>query len=116
MNSCKKYGIKPGIYLGIRWNSFFGVHNFKVNGTGELQKKRQAYYNKMVEGMVTELCTQYGPLFEIWFDGGASDPDLGAPDVLPIVKKYQPCFQNGVQKSRSGVLPAEPWAARPPTT
>ena len=58
---------------------FFGVHDFKVNGTGEFQKKRQAYYNQMVEGMVKELCTRYGPLFEIWFDGGASHPDLGSP-------------------------------------
>ena len=41
---------------------FWGTR-FKVNGTGEFQKKRQAYYNKMVEGMVTELCTRYGPLF-----------------------------------------------------
>ncbi len=90
VNSCRKYGIKPGIYLGIRWNSFFGVHDFKVNGEGEFQKNRQAYYNKMVEGMVTEICTRYGELFEIWFDGGASHPDLGAPDVLPIVKRYQP--------------------------
>ncbi len=44
----------------------------------------------MVEGMVKEICTRYGPLFEIWFDGGASSPEKGAPDVLPIVKKYQP--------------------------
>ena len=28
--------------------------------------------------------------FEIWFDGGADHPDNGAPDVLPIVRKYQP--------------------------
>ena len=90
VESCRKYGIKPGIYLGIRWNSFFGVHDFKVNGEGEFQKSRQEYYNKMVEGMVTEICTRYGELFEIWFDGGASHPDKGAPDVLPIVKKYQP--------------------------
>ncbi|MEN8193085.1 MAG: alpha-L-fucosidase [Bacteroidota bacterium] len=90
VESCRKYDIKPGIYLGIRWNSFFGVHNFKVNGEGEFQKNRQQYYNHMVEGMVTEICTQYGELFEIWFDGGASHPDKGAPDVLPIVKKYQP--------------------------
>ena len=40
--------------------------------------------------MVKEICTNYGDLFEIWFDGGADHPDNGAPDVLPIVRKYQP--------------------------
>lgn len=90
VEACRKHNIQPGIYLGIRWNSFFGVHNFKVDGNGPLQKARQAYYNKMVEGMVEEICTRYGSLFEIWFDGGASHPDKGAPNVLPIVKKYQP--------------------------
>jgi len=29
-------------------------------------------------------------LFEIWFDGGADHPDNGAPDVLPIIQRYQP--------------------------
>ena len=38
VNSCHKYDVKPGLYIGIRWNSFFGVHNFKVNGEGEFQK------------------------------------------------------------------------------
>ncbi|MEC8636403.1 MAG: alpha-L-fucosidase [Bacteroidota bacterium] len=122
VNSCRKYGIQPGIYVGIRWNSFFGVQDFKVNGTGEFQKKRQAYYNQMVEGMVKELCTRYGPLFEIWFDGGASHPDLGAPDVLPIVKKYQPdCLfyhNNQLAEARwggseSGTVPYPCWATFP---
>lgn len=90
VNSCRKYGIKPGIYLGIRWNSFFGVHDFKVNGEGSFKANRQKYYNNMVEGMVKEICTNYGELFEIWFDGGADYPDNGAPDVLPIVRRYQP--------------------------
>ncbi len=90
VNSCRKYGIKPGIYVGIRWNSFFGVHDFKVQGEGRFRELRQQYYNKMVEGMVTELCSNYGELFEIWFDGGADHPDDGAPDVLPIVEQYQP--------------------------
>ena len=88
--SCRKYGIKPGIYLGIRWNSFMGVHDFKMDGVGEFKENRQKYYNQMVEGMVKEICTKYGELFEIWFDGGADHPDSGAPDVLPIVRKYQP--------------------------
>jgi hypothetical protein len=55
VESCRKYGIKPGIYLGIRWNSFFGVHNFKVDGEGEFRDNRQKYYNNMVEGMVEEI-------------------------------------------------------------
>ena len=122
VNSCRKYGIKPGIYIGIRWNSFFGVYDFKVNGEGEFQKNRQTYYNHMAEGMVTELCTRYGELFEIWFDGGASHPDLGAPDVLPIVKKYQPnCLfyhNNQLAEARwggseSGTVPYPCWATFP---
>lgn len=122
VNSCRKYGIKPGIYLGIRWNSFFGVHDFKVNGEGEFQKNRQAYYNHMVESMVTEICSNYGELFEIWFDGGASHPDLGAPDVLPIVQKLQPnCLfyhNNQLAEARwggseSGTVPYPCWATFP---
>ncbi len=90
VNSCRKYGIKPAIYLGIRWNSFLGVHDFKVNGVGDFRENRQRWYNNMVEGMVKEICTNYGELFEIWFDGGADHPDYGSPDVLPIVQQYQP--------------------------
>lgn len=90
VNSCRKYGVKPGIYIGIRWNSFFGVHNFQVNGEGDFRENRQNYYKKMCEGMVREICSNYGELFEIWFDGGADHPDRGSPDVLPIVKELQP--------------------------
>lgn len=90
VDACRKHDIKPGVYIGIRWNSFFGVHDFKVDGSGQMQKNRQEYYNRMAEGMVKEICTNYGELFEIWFDGGASHPDKGAPNVLPIVQKHQP--------------------------
>ncbi len=120
--SCRKYGVKPGIYIGIRWNSFFGVHDFQVSGEGEFREHRQAYYRKMCEGMVREICTRYGELFEIWFDGGASHPDKGAPDVLPIVKKHQPncLFYHNEQLaearwggSESGTVPYPCWATFP---
>lgn len=120
--SCRKYDIKPGIYLGIRWNSFMGVHDFKVNGEGDFRENRQKWYNKMVEGMVKEICTNYGELFEIWFDGGADHPDNGAPDVLPIVRKYQPnClfYHNGQLAearwggSESGTVSYPSWATFP---
>lgn len=90
VNSCRKYGIKPGIYLGIRWNSLLGVHDFKLDGSGDFKEHRRVQYNRMVEGMVKEICTNYGELFEIWFDGGADHPANGAPDVLPIIQQYQP--------------------------
>ncbi len=122
VNSCRKFGIKPGIYIGIRWNSFFGVHDFKVNGEGAFGENRQAYYNRMCEGMVREICTRYGELFEIWFDGGADHPDNGAPDVLPIVQQYQPnClfYHNGQLAearwggSESGTVAYPCWATFP---
>jgi alpha-L-fucosidase len=120
--SCHKYGIKPGIYLGIRWNSFLGVHDFKVNGEGAFKENRQKWYNHMVEGMVKEICTNYGEFFEIWFDGGADHPDNGAPDVLPIVRKYQPnClfYHNGQLAearwggSENGTVSYPSWATFP---
>ncbi|HEY9256340.1 alpha-L-fucosidase [Chitinophaga sp.] len=91
IRSCRKYGIQPGLYIGIRWNALMGVHDFKVQGTDSVfRQQRQQHYNRMCEGMVKELCTRYGPLFEIWFDGGASDLQDDAPDVLSVVEKYQP--------------------------
>lgn len=90
VHSCRKHDIQPGIYVGIRWNSLFGVHNFKVEGTGRFAEERQLWYKRFCERMVEELCTRYGDLFMIWFDGGADDPRGDGPDVLPIVSKHQP--------------------------
>ena len=90
VNSCRKYGLQPGIYIGIRWNSLLGIHNFKAEGEGEFAHNRQAWYKRLCEKMVTELCTRYGDLYMIWFDGGADDPRGDGPDVEPIVNKYQP--------------------------
>lgn len=122
VNSCRKYGIEPGLYVGIRWNSFLGVHNFKVAGNDEFATHRQSFYKKMCEGMVRELCTRYGPLFMIWFDGGADDPAKLGPNVLPIVQQYQPncLFYHNAQKadfrwggSESGTVPYPCWASFP---
>lgn len=90
VRSCRKYGIQPGIYIGIRWNSWLGIHNFKAEGEGAFALNRQAWYKRLCEKMVEELCTRYGELFMVWFDGGADDPRGDGPDVEPIVNKYQP--------------------------
>ena len=90
VNSCRKYGIEPGIYIGIRWNSFLGVTSFMMPKDGtEFQKNRQKFYNRMCEGMTRELMSRYGDLAIVWYDGGGHGPELGGPDILPIVTKYQ---------------------------
>ena len=119
VNSCEKYGVKPAIYIGIRWNSFMGVYDFMIQGDTEFSKNRQAYYNRYCEKMTTELVTRYGKFFFIWFDGGAHGPEQGGPDILPIVAKYQPdaIFYHNLQRadvrwggSESGTVPYPCWA------
>ena len=122
VNSCRKYDIQPGLYVGIRWNSYWGVYDFKVQGSGAFAANRQQYYKKMCEEMVRELCTRYGKLFMLWFDGGADGPDNLGPNVLPIVKQYQPdcLFYHNNQRadfrwggSESGTVPYPCWSTYP---
>ncbi len=122
VNSCRKYGLQPGIYVGIRWNSLLGIHNFKAEGEGEFAFNRQAWYKRLCEKMVTELCTRYGDLFLIWFDGGADDPAGLGPDVEPIVNRYQPdcLFYHNVNRadfrwggSESGTVGYPCWSTFP---
>lgn len=90
VNSCRKYGVQSGIYIGIRWNSFLGVHDFIMPKDGtKFQENRQIFYNKMCEGMTEELMSRYGDLAIVWYDGGGHGPELGGADILPIVEKYQ---------------------------
>lgn len=122
VNSCRKYDIQPGIYIGIRWNSLLGIHNFKAEGSGEFAANRQMWYKHLCEKMVEEICTRYGDLFMIWFDGGADDPKGDGPDVLPIVSKYQPncLFYHNVDRadfrwggSESGTVGYPCWSTFP---
>jgi len=119
VTSCRKHGIKPGIYLGTRWNAKLGVYDFKVIDRSTIS---QDSYNRLIEQEVEEICTRYGDWFEFWFDGGAHGPDQGGPDVLSLVEKHQPqaVFYHNLQRadarwggSESGTVPYPCWASFP---
>ena len=86
--SCKKYGIKPGLYYSASANGYLKVDNpgKVVSGDPEEQKR----YNAIVIQQLTELWSNYGEVFEIWFDGGVMSPEEGGPDITPLLERLQP--------------------------
>ncbi len=77
--SCKKYGLKLGVYLSPADRK----HGIEVGGKAK-DPVAQAAYQKMFRQQLTELLTKYGPIFEVWFDGSL------VFDVGDILTKYAP--------------------------
>ncbi len=125
ITSCKKYNIKPGIYASTTANGYLYVDN-----PGIVQKNgpvNQEEYNHIVIKQLTELWSNYGDLFEIWFDGGILGKEQGGVDVLSLVQKLQPnaiAFQgpfghNNLVRwvgNEEGVAPYPCWATADSTT
>lgn len=120
--TCEKYDILPGVYIGTRWNAFYGIHDFKVHGDNTFAQNRQKHYNTMIEKIVEEIFTNYGEWAMVWFDGGAHGPEQGGPDVLSVFEKYQPncMFYHNLQRadmrwggSESGTVPYPCWGTFP---
>ncbi|MFA6948166.1 MAG: alpha-L-fucosidase [Eubacteriales bacterium] len=93
IDACKKYGLRPGIYYSTGCNGYYNINDDTIR---DYNTETYRAYVKNVEAQVTELWSRYGELFEIWFDGGVIPPEKGGPDLVPLLKKYQPramCFQ-----------------------
>lgn len=86
--SCKKYNIKPGIYASTTANGYLYVDNPGLVQPGSPVTQKE--YNRIVTQQLTELWSNYGELFEIWFDGGVLSPHEGGADVLSLVQQLQP--------------------------
>ena len=125
IHSCKKFGIKPGIYASTTANGYLKVDNpgRVVSGNTEEQKK----YNQIVEMQMTELLSEYGEMFEVWFDGGVLPVEKGGLNVLAMLKKFQPDaiafqgpfgYENNIRwvGNEEGVAPYPCWSRADSTT
>ncbi|MDB5231981.1 MAG: hypothetical protein JWN76_2786 [Chitinophagaceae bacterium] len=80
--ACKKYGLKFGVYLSP-WD-----RNHPAYGTSE--------YNKIFAGELEEVHTNYGDIFEQWFDGANGEGPNGKKQIYDwplfrsVVYKYHP--------------------------
>jgi alpha-L-fucosidase len=63
--ACREQGLQFGVYLSPQ----SGID--QVGGGGRAgDEAKQREYNEIYRRQLTELLTNYGPMFEVWFDGG----------------------------------------------
>lgn len=87
IDACKKYNIKPGVYYSTGCNGYYNIND---EVSHDYKAEYYQNYVKCVERQIEELWSEYGEMFEIWFDGGIIPIEEGGPDVYSILKKYQP--------------------------
>lgn len=90
IESCRKAGIKTGIYYSVVWNNWLNVQGTHVRpgplAPGQIPISQQTYESIVLQ-QLEEIWSGYGDLLEIWFDGGYS-AEL-KDGILALVNKYQ---------------------------
>lgn len=94
--SCKKYGVELGIYYSL-WDRNWGngiMRPLKPPRMGEAAASYLHYMKKQLD----ELLAEYGPVCELWLDGGWVQPReiWSISELYRLTKKLQPNCAFGV--------------------
>jgi len=84
--ACRKYGIAPFFYhTTIDWH-------WEKRQTADLPKEDFARYLDYLHASVKLLCTNYGPIGGLWFDGNWARPgdDWKEDRLYGMIRRYQP--------------------------
>lgn len=83
--ACRRHGIAFAVYY-----SLLDFH--------EPSYRNPEKYHEYMVGQLTELMTRYGPVCELWLDGGWVRPakDWRVPELYSLVKRLQPDCQFSV--------------------
>ncbi|MFD0894280.1 alpha-L-fucosidase [Luteolibacter ambystomatis] len=95
-DACQRHGLRFAVYYSLwdrNWN------NGAMRATSlDLSPANSAAYVTYMKNQLTELLTNYGPVAELWLDGGWVTPseDWNIPAVYDLVKSLQPECQVSV--------------------
>ncbi len=106
--SCRKYGLKLGVYVSPR-DASQGADTGGKCKTPALQQKYDATYRRQL----TEVLSRYGAMVEIWFDGSCVIP---VGDILREHARHAVIFQGPEASIRwvgneNGFAPYPAWDA-----
>ena len=97
---CRKQGIKLGLYYShVRdWDEYHSVDIYGNNWDWKKEdsaRNLQTYLRTKVKTQLTELLTNYGDIFCLWFDTPGNISPEQATEIFELVKKLQPsCLIN----------------------
>jgi len=79
--ACRKYGVGLGLYYSL-WDRHEPSH----------QDKDPEKYVAYMRAQLTELLSNYGPICEVWFDGGWAKKreDWNIPSLYSLIHQLQP--------------------------
>lgn len=84
VESCRKVGVLPGLYVSTHRNAYWNVRGHYV--AGRRGSPGQETFNRVAEKMTEELCSRCGSLVQIWYDAGVTPEGLVPPSDIVNLK------------------------------